>query len=98
MSRLLLIGLDSADADLIERWCDEGDLPHLAALRGEGAWGRLGTTADILHVSAWPTIYTGASPGHHGLYHAYQTSPGVQGVAPHRSLRIRPPAVLGAAR
>lgn len=78
--RVLLIGLDSADADLIERWCEAGDLPNLASLRREGAWGRLGTTADILHVSAWPTLYTGASPGRHGMYHAYQVRAGEQGV------------------
>lgn len=78
--RVLLIGLDSADADLIERWCGEGDLPHLASLRKQGAWARLGTTADVMHVSAWPTLYTGAAPGRHGMYHAYQVSPGVQGV------------------
>jgi len=77
--QVLLIGLDSADAQLIEEWCDSGDLPHLASMRREGAWARLGTTADIMHVSAWPTIYTGASPGHHGMYHAYQARPGVQG-------------------
>lgn len=78
MSRVLVLGLDSADAELIERWSDEGHLPTFAALRRDGAWGRLGTTAEVLHVSAWPTIYTGATPGHHGLYHAYQARAGTQ--------------------
>ena len=76
MSRVLVLGLDSADAELIERWADEGHLPALARLRREGAWSRLGTTAEVMHVSAWPTIYTGADPGHHGLYHAYQARAG----------------------
>ncbi|HUP00990.1 MAG TPA: alkaline phosphatase family protein [Gemmatimonadota bacterium] len=80
MSRVLLIGLDSADADLVERWCEDGSLPTLAALRREGAWGRLRTTAEIMHVSAWPTIYTGATPGRHGMYHAYQIRAGEQTV------------------
>ncbi|HET7585382.1 MAG TPA: alkaline phosphatase family protein [Gemmatimonadaceae bacterium] len=78
--RLLLIALDSADADLIERWGAAGDLPNLWALRTQGTWGRLGTTADVMHVSAWPTLYTGATPGHHGMYHAYQVRPHEQGV------------------
>ena len=78
MTRVLVLGLDSADAELIERWADAGHLPTFAALRREGTWGRLGTTAEVLHVSAWPTIYTGARPGHHGLYHAYQARAGTQ--------------------
>jgi len=80
--RVMVIGLDSADADLIERWCDEGHLPVLRSLRAQGAWGRLGTTADVLHVSAWPSFYTGTTPDKHGLYHAYVMRPGSQ--APER--------------
>ena len=47
MSRLLVIGLDSADADLIESWMSAGHLPAFARLREEGAWGRLSTSAEI---------------------------------------------------
>jgi predicted AlkP superfamily phosphohydrolase/phosphomutase len=76
--RLLLIGLDSADAELIEGWTTQGLLPNFARLRREGVYGRLGTTAEHLHVSAWPTLYTGTTPGEHGLYHAYQIRAGEQ--------------------
>lgn len=75
-----MIGLDSADAELVERWGAAGDLPHLSSLRAQGAWGRLATSAEVMHVSAWPTLYTGASPGWHGMYHAYQVRPHAQGV------------------
>jgi predicted AlkP superfamily phosphohydrolase/phosphomutase len=78
--RGLLLGLDSADAELIERWSDAGHLPTFARLRSEGLWRRLRTTAEVMHVSAWPTIYTGTSPGRHGLYHAYQVRAGDQRV------------------
>jgi predicted AlkP superfamily phosphohydrolase/phosphomutase len=76
--RVLLIGLDSADADLVDAWADEGYLPTFARLRREGVQGRLGTSAEVMHVSAWPTLYTGTTPGHHGLYHAYQIRAGSQ--------------------
>lgn len=76
--RVLLIGLDSADAELIGAWADAGFLPAIARLRREGVWGRLGTSAEVMHVSAWPTLYTGTTPGHHGLYHAYQIRAGSQ--------------------
>jgi predicted AlkP superfamily phosphohydrolase/phosphomutase len=36
------------------------------------------TTAEVLHVSAWPSIFTGAAPDEHGLYHAYVMQPGQQ--------------------
>ena len=78
--RVLLIGLDSADAELIEGWAGEGVLPNFARLKREGGWARIGTTAEIMHVSAWPTLYTGTTPGHHGMYHAYQVRAGVQGI------------------
>ena len=78
--KVLLIGLDSADVDLIERWCAAGYLPTLASLRQQGVWGRLATTAEVMHVSAWPSLYTGTMPGKHGMYHAYQISAGDQDV------------------
>jgi predicted AlkP superfamily phosphohydrolase/phosphomutase len=76
--RVLLIGLDSADAELIEDWMAAGLMPNFARLRQQGQWAHLGTTAEVMHVSAWPTLYTGATPGHHGMYHAYQVRAGEQ--------------------
>lgn len=82
-ARVLIIGMDIADAELIDRWCEEGYLPHLKALREQGLWGRLRTTAEVMHVSSWPTIHTGTLPGKHGIYHAYQINAGEQDI--HRS-------------
>jgi predicted AlkP superfamily phosphohydrolase/phosphomutase len=76
--RVVVIGLDSADADLVDRWCQQGHLPVMQSLREHGVWGRLGTTADRLHVSGWPSFYTGTTPDKHGLYHAYVMKPGDQ--------------------
>ncbi|MEZ5290885.1 MAG: alkaline phosphatase family protein [Vicinamibacterales bacterium] len=78
--RLLVVGLDAGDADLIDRWIAEGRLPHLARLKAGGSWTRLGTTAEMFHVSAWPSIFTGTTADKHGLYHAYVTRPGHQGL------------------
>jgi predicted AlkP superfamily phosphohydrolase/phosphomutase len=77
-AKVLVIGLDIADGDLIDRWCDEGYLPTLCALREQGVRGRLASTAEFMHVSAWPTIHTGTLPGKHGIYHAYQIRAGEQ--------------------
>jgi predicted dehydrogenase/predicted AlkP superfamily phosphohydrolase/phosphomutase len=76
--RLLFIGLDAADTDLIDRWCQDGFLPNISRMRSQGTWARMQTTAEVLHVSAWPSIFTGAAPDEHGLYHAYVMQPGQQ--------------------
>lgn len=75
---VLLIGFDCADSDLVERWSSEGYLPTCESLRQQGMWARLGTTSEVMHVAAWPTLYTGTSPGAHGLSHAYQVRGGQQ--------------------
>lgn len=77
--RLLVIGLDSADAGLIEAWMSGWhDAEFCPAAAAGLLLPRLGTTAEIMHVSAWPSMYTGATPGHHGMYHAYQIRAGEQ--------------------
>lgn len=89
--KVLLIGLDSADAELIRRWSDEGHLPTFAKLRAEGVWAELDTTAKVMHVSAWPSLYTGTRPGKHGMYHAYQIKAGDQDVHRTRADEIGQP-------
>jgi predicted AlkP superfamily phosphohydrolase/phosphomutase len=84
-NRLLFIGLDAGDAQLIEQWCMEGRLPNISRMKSQGTWARMRTTAEIFHVSAWPSIFTGTPPDKHGLYHAYVMRPGHQGL-----LRPRP--------
>src|SRR5215510_11953648 len=83
--RVLFIGLDAGDAELIEQWCRKGFLPNISRMRAQGTWARMETTAEIVHVSAWPSIFTGTTPDKHGLYHAYVMHPGHQG-----PLRPRP--------
>jgi predicted dehydrogenase/predicted AlkP superfamily phosphohydrolase/phosphomutase len=78
-ARVLLLGLDAGDAELIEQWCGQGLLPNISRMRSRGAWTRMRTTAEIAHVSAWPSIFTGTTPDKHGLYHAYVMKPGEQG-------------------
>jgi len=71
-TRVLAIGLDAAEPELIERWLSEGSLPHLAGLRARGVQGRLTSSARWLAGSPWPTFYTGTTPAEHGFYHCLQ--------------------------
>jgi predicted AlkP superfamily phosphohydrolase/phosphomutase len=89
--RTLVIGLELGDGRLIERWMRAGHLPALAGVCGAGTFGWLESIAGLLHVAVWPSIYTGASPGQHGVYFTFQPAPGLQGYQRfHQGLYGRP--------
>jgi predicted AlkP superfamily phosphohydrolase/phosphomutase len=77
--QVLIIGLDVGDGNLIREWGQQGCLPVLNSLLQEGMWGWLRTSAETLHSSAWPSLYTGTLPGKHGVYYTFQPAPGLQG-------------------
>jgi predicted AlkP superfamily phosphohydrolase/phosphomutase len=78
LKKLVIIGLDMGDGDLIRYWASQGRLPNFAELIDSGIWSSLETTAEVLHTSTWPTFATGALPGKHGVYYPYQPKPGSQ--------------------
>jgi len=82
LGRVLVIGMEMGDGTLIRRWCADGHLPVLQGLLDRGGqWAWLNTTADTLHVSAWPSLYTGTGPAKHGVYYTFQPRTGRQGYA-----------------
>ena len=74
-AKLLMIGLDAADVNLIERWTDDGTLPCLRDLRRNGHFGPLASTADWLVGSPWVAFYSGQSPAENGIYHSIVWQP-----------------------
>jgi predicted AlkP superfamily phosphohydrolase/phosphomutase len=89
----LVLGLDVGDGCLVRHWAKNGRLPHLERLIGEGAWATLATPAETLHVSAWPSLYTGTAPGAHGVYYTFQPCPGEQGAVRFRADQYGQPTV-----
>lgn len=77
--KIVIIGLELGDGELLSAWAKAGRLPMIARLIERGCWGWLETSADHLHISAWPSIYTGSTPGEHGVYFTFQPAPGLQG-------------------
>ncbi len=63
-AKILVIGADSADPDLIERWGADGELPNLMALKRASARGRITNPTGLEAGSAWPSFHTGLNPGH----------------------------------
>lgn len=76
-ARILAIGLEAADPELIERWCAAGHLPFLASLKRQGMWTRLASPTDISSGATWASVITGVNPAKHGMafYHR-QLRPG----------------------
>lgn len=80
--RVVVIGLDAADRDLILRWAGEGKLPVLQHLLQTRASGSI-DNPDGLYVGAvWPSFYTGVSPARHSRYCFIQLRPGSYEVRP----------------
>jgi tetratricopeptide (TPR) repeat protein len=65
--RLLLIGLDGADWELLLPMIRAGRLPNLARLFREGAHGDLRSYDPMFSPMLWTTVATGKSPDKHGI-------------------------------
>jgi tetratricopeptide (TPR) repeat protein len=66
-SELWIIGLDGADWDVLEPLMARGELPNLAQLRREGAWGVLQSDEPMLSPILWTSIATGKTADLHGV-------------------------------
>ncbi len=74
--KLLIIGLDGATWTLLGPWIEKGQLPNLARLVRQGAWGNLRTTIPPVSASAWVSFATGCNPGQHGAFDFVFPKPG----------------------
>lgn len=74
--RVLVLALDGTTLDLIGPGLDDGSLPHLAALRAEGASGRLRSIVPPVTAPAWCSFMTGKNPGKHGVFEFFLREPG----------------------
>ena len=66
--KLLFIGLDSADKDLLRRWVDDGSLPVMASLMAESAWAEVANPPVFGSGVTWRSLFYGVNLGRHGRY------------------------------
>ena len=45
--KIITIGLEAVEPELLEQWFDEGQLPTIASLRAEGGYRRMRSPADV---------------------------------------------------
>ncbi|HET6278093.1 MAG TPA: tetratricopeptide repeat protein, partial [Candidatus Polarisedimenticolia bacterium] len=65
--KVLLVGLDGADWNILDPLIRSGSLPNIARLTGEGTRGRLRTITPMLSPVIWTSMATGVLPGRHGI-------------------------------
>ena len=68
--KLVILGFDGMDPDLVAQWMDEGKLPHMRKLAAEGALRRLETTPSPGSPAAWASFATGMNAGKHNVFDA----------------------------
>lgn len=66
---VLVLGLDAAEATLLERWAADGALETFSALTRRGAVYRLSNSLETLPGAIWPELTTGRSCGKAPLYY-----------------------------
>ena len=76
MSRVLFIGVDAADRDLVAAWAEAGHLPTFRRLREIGATADVEVPAAFYVGAVWPSFHTGWSAARHGRYCFKQYRPG----------------------
>jgi len=60
-AKVVVVGLDAAEATLIEKWVGQGHLPNIARLICEGSAGKLANCMETLPGAIWPEIWSGRS-------------------------------------
>jgi hypothetical protein len=91
--RILLVGWDAADWQLIRPLLDAGLMPTLAALLDRGSSGTLATTRPILSPILWNTIATGRRADAHGVLGFTEPVPDGPGIRPTASTSRRCKAI-----
>ncbi len=73
--RVIVLGFDGADPNLMAKWIDEGQLPNLKKLSETGYFHPLRTTNPPQSPVAWSSFTTGTWPGDHGIFDFLRRDP-----------------------
>jgi len=66
--KVIILGFDGIDPDLLSAWMEAGKLPNLKQLGKRGTFLRLETTNPAESPVAWSSFATGTNPGKTGIF------------------------------
>lgn len=66
--RVIVLGIDGCDPQLLQQFMDEGKLENFSRLKEMGSFRTLGTSNPPQSPVAWATFTTGLDPGGHGIF------------------------------
>ena len=73
--KVIILGFDGIDPDLLSKWMDEGKLPNLKRLGEKGTFLELGTTNPAESPVAWSSFATGTNPGKTSIFDFLKRDP-----------------------
>lgn len=66
--RLIILGIDGMDPDLLTKFMAERKMPNFARLAAQGSYRRLTTSIPPQSPVAWSNLITGMNAGGHGIF------------------------------
>src|SRR5690348_4676009 len=88
--KLIILGIDGMEPQLLERFMAEGKMANFAALARQGSFRRLTTSTPPQSPVAWSNLITGLDPGGHGIFDFIHRDP--KSMQPYLSIsRVEPP-------
>ncbi len=73
--KVIILGFDGIDPDLLSEWMGEGKFPNLKRLRERGTFSELGTTNPAESPVAWSSFATGTNPGKTSIFDFLKRDP-----------------------
>ena len=92
-SRVMVLGMDGLDPNIMEEMMGRGELPNFSKLAASGTYSRLATSTPPESPVAWSSIATGCQPGEHGIFDFLHRDP--KTYAPYLSLRKAVQGIMG---
>jgi len=73
--RVVILGFDGVDSQIVEEMLAKGQLPNLAALKANGGYSPLTPTIPAQTPVSWATFSTGLDPGGHEIFDFLKRDP-----------------------
>lgn len=91
--RVLVVGWDAADWEILDQLVRQGGMPNLARLLAMGSFGELTSITPLLSPLIWTTMATGVGPETHGILDFMEVDPGSGTRVPITGRQRKVPAV-----